>query len=511
MAGQFSIGHAGFVGIGAYTRGDRRLAPARGLEHRVGPDARPSRTRGHRGADQRGRRRGRRVGSSASGGASELASSRRLSRHRHARFRRDLPSGHRERAGRTRRAGRSRGLIASLGGQNGYAGPDEPGRSALRRAFLGLRRRDSAWRSPPGASSSSGWGRALRALREDEIAAAAVGVDPTRYKVISFVIAAFGAGIAGGLWRRCATGSASCSPISYNFQFSFDAITMVILGGSGSVTGAVHRRVFVTFTVKFIELVQGVEAVKAFQHAQPVARSQRAAHGHLRAVLIALMILRPEGLLGERELFAQKRARRKDPRRIGADGRRSRSRGGRMSQLELDGVTKSFGGLRRSRDVSFKVPRDRSSGSSAPTAPARRRSSISSPASTSPTRDDPLRRARSRAAEAGADRGRGRRAHVPEHPPLQPDVGARQRARRLRDEAPLGPSAARSSARRRSADEEAMIHDKRDRAARVFELGAARRRALDLALVRQPAPPRDRARHDARARSCSCSTSRPPA
>ena len=45
----------------------------------------------------------------------------------------------------------------------------------------------------------SGWGRALRALREDEIAAAAVGVDPTRYKVTSFVIAAIGGGIAGGL------------------------------------------------------------------------------------------------------------------------------------------------------------------------------------------------------------------------------------------------------------------------------------------------------------------------
>ena len=115
-----------------------------------------------------------------------------------------------------------------------------------------------AWRS----SSPAGAARSAR-LREDEIAAAAVGVDPTRYKVTSFVIAACGAGIAGGLLaHRCATATPIVQPDQFNFPFSFDAITMVILGGSGSVTGAVLGGVFVTFTVKFIELIQGVEAVR---------------------------------------------------------------------------------------------------------------------------------------------------------------------------------------------------------------------------------------------------------
>ncbi len=89
------------------------------------------------------------------------------------------------------------GALASLGGQNGYAGPTGTGVPqyagpvwifgavvvcgiiAWRLKFLRL-------------------GPALRALREDEIASAAVGVDPTRYKVTSFVIAAAGAGRGGG-------------------------------------------------------------------------------------------------------------------------------------------------------------------------------------------------------------------------------------------------------------------------------------------------------------------------
>jgi len=194
-------------------------------------------------------------------------------------------------------------MITSLGGQNGYAGPKEAGVPLYAGPFwvfglvfvLGV----VAWRL-----KFSGWGRALRALREDEIAAAAVGVDPTRYKVTSFVISAVGAGIAGGLMAMNRDGTPIVQPDSYNFQASFDAITMVILGGSGSVTGAAIGGVFVTFTVKAIELLQSTSVVQALK-----SRFESLDLNALRmiiyaAVLIALMIMRPEGLLGERELFS---------------------------------------------------------------------------------------------------------------------------------------------------------------------------------------------------------------
>jgi len=200
-------------------------------------------------------------------------------------------------------------MITSLGGQNGYAGPDNAGVPLYAgpfwvlglTAFLGV----AAWRM-----KFSGWGRAMRALREDEIAAAAVGVDPTRYKVTSFVLSAVGAGIAGGLIAIMRDGTPIVQPDSYNFQASFDAITMVILGGSGSVTGSAIGGVFVTLTVKVIELAQSTRAVQALKSQFESLDLNALRMVIYAAVLIALMIWRPEGLLGEREIGQKKTSAR---------------------------------------------------------------------------------------------------------------------------------------------------------------------------------------------------------
>src|SRR4051812_5071630 len=206
--------------------------------------------------------------------------------------------------------------IASLGGQNGYAGVDNQGVPLFAGPFwvfgAAILMIVVTWRV-----KFSGWGRALRALREDEIAAAAVGVDPTRYKVISFVLAAFGAGIAGGLLASMRDGNPTVQPDQFNFTYSFDAITMVILGGSGSVTGAIVGGVFVTFTVKMIEQLQGLESIQAFKVLHPGLDLNALRMVIYAAVLIGLMILRPEGLFGERELFRRQRRTNREPK---ADG-----------------------------------------------------------------------------------------------------------------------------------------------------------------------------------------------
>jgi branched-chain amino acid transport system permease protein len=197
--------------------------------------------------------------------------------------------------------------ISSLGGQNGYQGLNNAGVPLYAGPFwvfgltlgLGL----VAWRI-----KFSGWGRALRALREDEIAAAAVGVDPTRYKVTSFLIAAVGGGIAGGLLALSRDGSPVVSPENFGFQLSFDAITMVILGGSGSVSGSVIGAILVTFTVKAIEYAQGSQLVQTLKSHTYESLDLNALRMIVyAAVLIALMILRPEGILGERELFTKRK------------------------------------------------------------------------------------------------------------------------------------------------------------------------------------------------------------
>jgi branched-chain amino acid transport system permease protein len=215
-------------------------------------------------------------------------------------------------------------FLGSLGGQNGYAGPGGSGLPQYAGPFwifgAVIVAAVMAWRI-----KFSGWGRTLRALREDEIAAAAVGVDPTRYKVTSFVIAAAGAGIAGGLLASMRDGPPTVSPDQFNFNASFEAITMVILGGSGSVSGAVVGGIFVTFTVKFIEYFQPAFQARFETLAEAVRPLSDTLADFLQkpdlnalrmvvyaGVLIGFMILRPEGLFGERELFTRARKKRPD-------------------------------------------------------------------------------------------------------------------------------------------------------------------------------------------------------
>ena len=90
----------------------------------------------------------------------------------------------------------------------------------------------------------SGMGRAFLSIREDEIAAEAMGVDTTRFKVRAFVIAAFFAGIAGGLFAHSV--GVQLNPGELGFQKSFDIIIMVVLGGLGSISGAVIAATIVT-------------------------------------------------------------------------------------------------------------------------------------------------------------------------------------------------------------------------------------------------------------------------
>jgi branched-chain amino acid transport system permease protein len=129
-------------------------------------------------------------------------------------------------------------------------------------------------------------GLAFRAVREDEVAAAAMGVDTTYHKVAAFVIGAFFAGVAGGL---LATYDGNLAPESFRFTRSIEIVVMVVLGGSGSITGSILAAVVLTFAPEFLRF---------FADWRMVIYS---------LVLILMMLLRPEGLLGSREIWWTKR------------------------------------------------------------------------------------------------------------------------------------------------------------------------------------------------------------
>jgi branched-chain amino acid transport system permease protein len=134
--------------------------------------------------------------------------------------------------------------------------------------------------------ATSTFGRALFAIRSDEIAAEAMGIDTTRYKVMAFVISAALAGVAGGLSGQLFANP--LNPQNLNFVRSIEVIVMIVLGGIGSITGAVVGATTLTILP---------EALRSFDQQFPGLRMVVYA-----LLLILLMIFRPQGLLGRREL-----------------------------------------------------------------------------------------------------------------------------------------------------------------------------------------------------------------
>jgi branched-chain amino acid transport system permease protein len=134
----------------------------------------------------------------------------------------------------------------------------------------------------------SSHGRALLSVREDEIAAEAMGVHTTRHKVRAFVIGAFFAGIAGGLFAHYLR---YLNPQTFDFNRSFEIIIMVVLGGMGSISGSVVAGLFLTWLR---------EALRDIKDSGLTTLDYRMIIYSL--LLIALMLTRPNGIFGTREL-----------------------------------------------------------------------------------------------------------------------------------------------------------------------------------------------------------------
>jgi branched-chain amino acid transport system permease protein len=123
----------------------------------------------------------------------------------------------------------------------------------------------------------STFGRAMIAIRENEIAAEAMGVNVTRLKVWAFVFAAFFAGVAGSLYAH--EPGIQMGPSDAGFVRSFDIVIMVVLGGLGSISGAVMAAVLITFANEWLR--DPTQAI----HAGPVTIQ-------IWYILAALMVIR---------------------------------------------------------------------------------------------------------------------------------------------------------------------------------------------------------------------------
>ena len=134
----------------------------------------------------------------------------------------------------------------------------------------------------------STYGRGFVTVADDEIAAEAMGINTTRYKVLAFVIAAFFAGIAGGLYAHF---KQFIHPDGFNFLRSFDIVVIVILGGMGNTPGVILAAILLTVLPEGLRAFSGWEALPVWLRA--LTQNRMILYSLL---LILLMLTRPQGL-----------------------------------------------------------------------------------------------------------------------------------------------------------------------------------------------------------------------
>ena len=131
----------------------------------------------------------------------------------------------------------------------------------------------------------SGIGRALVSVREDELAAEAVGINTTRYKTLGFVVGCMYAGVAGGLYAHLYT---FLHPSNFDFLKSIDVLLIIVLGGLGSISGTLVAAFAWTF------LLEGLRVLLP-----PSIQDWRWVIYPL--LLIIFMLVRPGGIFGGAE------------------------------------------------------------------------------------------------------------------------------------------------------------------------------------------------------------------
>jgi branched-chain amino acid transport system permease protein len=139
-------------------------------------------------------------------------------------------------------------------------------------------------------------GRAIISIREDEIAAESIGINTFKYKLLAFMIGSGFAGVAGALF---AYSQQFIHPNGFNFLWSVIILLMIILGGLGSITGAVVGAVILTLLPEVLRLM-----------GETVSQWRMVIYSLL---LIMLMLWRPQGIFGKKEfnvlaLFRRKKA-----------------------------------------------------------------------------------------------------------------------------------------------------------------------------------------------------------
>jgi branched-chain amino acid transport system permease protein len=140
----------------------------------------------------------------------------------------------------------------------------------------------------------SNFGNVLKSIRDDEIAARTMGINTTAYRTMAFCVGGFFAGVGGALMGSLVT---TIEPKMFNFQLTFNILLIVVAGGLGSVTGSVVGSAVVTILLEWLRLVEAPTTIGAL-HLPGIPGMRMVIFS---VALMLIIIFRRKGILGARE------------------------------------------------------------------------------------------------------------------------------------------------------------------------------------------------------------------
>ncbi|MDR3230065.1 MAG: branched-chain amino acid ABC transporter permease [Synergistaceae bacterium] len=141
---------------------------------------------------------------------------------------------------------------------------------------------------------SGNFGNVLRAVRDDEIAARTMGIDTFRTRVLAFTIGCFGGGVGGALMGNLIT---AIDPKMFMITQTYSLLMIVVVGGLGSITGSVIGAILVTTMLEWLRFVEEPITIGSL-HISGIPGMRMVVFSML---LIAVIIFRREGIMGPRE------------------------------------------------------------------------------------------------------------------------------------------------------------------------------------------------------------------
>jgi ABC-type branched-subunit amino acid transport system ATPase component/ABC-type branched-subunit amino acid transport system permease subunit len=175
----------------------------------------------------------------------------------------------------------------------------------------------------------SAWGSAMRAVKDSEVAAESVGLNPVAIKALAFALSAACAGLAGALFAPL---SGFVTPSTFAFLQSILFVLVVIVGGAGTLSGPLVGALIV---VLLPELLAGLAEYRLL---------------FFGALMLVVLWLAPEGIVGAVQRLVRRRTKSALPSSSESFQNKSESK-----SLQISGLTLAFGGVKAATDVSFQA------------------------------------------------------------------------------------------------------------------------------------------------------------